>query len=104
MMCLSANVVKEELTLLCKAAEGGYVLYLIDCERHGERQQRELMCALDKSALVIPVIVSGKQIPDMLQFLLYSKQFIDVRNLPEEEQIREITQALIKHNLSLNKD
>jgi hypothetical protein len=62
------------------------------------------MYALDKSALVIPVIVSGKRIPDMLQFLLYSKQFIDVRNLPEEEQIREITQALIKHNLSLNVD
>lgn len=87
-----------------KAAEEGYVLYLVDGNRYGEWQQRELMYALDKSALVIPVIVSGKRIPDMLQFLLYSKQFIDVRNLPEEEQIREITQALIKHNLSLNVD
>lgn len=98
------EIVKSIASAIDKAAEEGYVLYLIDCERYGERQQRELMYALDKSALVIPVIVSGKQIPDMLQFLLYSKQFIDVRNLPADEQIHEITQALIKHNLSLNKD
>lgn len=95
---------KQITSAIDKAAEEGYVLYLVDCDRYGEWQQRELMYALDKSALVIPVIVSGKRIPDMLQFLLYSKQFIDVRNLPEEEQIREITQALIKHNLSLNVD
>ena len=74
------------------------MLYLIDCDRYGEGQQRELMYALDKSALVIPVIVSGKRIPDMLQFLLYSKQFIDVRNLSEEELIHKITQAFIAHN------
>lgn len=98
------QILKSIASAIDKAAEEGYVLYLIDCDRYGEGQQRELMYALDKSALVIPVIVSGKRIPDMLQFLLYSKQSIDVRNLPEEEQIREITQALIKHNLSLNKD
>ena len=99
---LGEEIMKSIASAIDKAAEEGYVLYLVDCDRYGEWQQRELMYALDKSALVIPVIVSGKRIPDMLQFLLYSKQFIDVRNLPEEEQIREITQALIKHNLSLN--
>ena len=101
---LLINFQEQILKAIDKAAEEGYVLYLIDCDRYGEGQQRELMYALDKSALVIPVIVSGKRIPDMLQFLLYSKQFIDVRNLSEEEQIHKITQALIDHNLKLNKD
>lgn len=87
-----------------KAAEEGYVLYLIDCDRYGEWQRRELYYALEKSALVVPVIATGETLPKEFVFELGHIQWLDVRNLSEEEQIREITQALIKHNLSLNKD
>ena len=87
-----------------KAAEEGYVLYLVDGDRYGEWQRRELYYALEKSALVVPVIVAGDTLPKEFIFELAHIQWLDVRNLPEEEQIREITQALIKHNLSLNKD
>jgi hypothetical protein len=83
-----------------KAAEEGYVLYLVDGNRYGEWQRRELHYALQKSALVIPVIVAGETLP----FELGHIQWLDVRNLPEDEQIHKITQALIEHNLSLNKD
>ena len=85
-----------------KAAEEGYVLYLIDCDRYGEWQRRELYYALEKSALVIPVIVAGDTLPKEFVFELGHIQWLDVRNLPEDEQIHKITQALIKHNLSLN--
>ena len=87
-----------------KAAEEGYVLYLVDGNRYGEWQRRELHYALQKSALVIPVIVAGETLPDEFIFELGHVQWIDVRNLPEDEQIHKITQALIEHNLSLNKD
>jgi hypothetical protein len=87
-----------------KAAEEGYVLYLLDGNRYGEWQRRELHYALQKSALVIPVIVAGETLPDEFIFELGHVQWIDVRNLPEDEQIHKITQALIEHNLSLNKD
>ena len=87
-----------------KAAEEGYVLYLIDCDRYGEWQRRELYYALEKSALVVPVIATGETLPKEFVFELGHIQWLDVRNLPEDEQIHEITQALIKHNLSLNKD
>ena len=83
-----------------KAAEEGYVLYLVDGNRYGERQRIELHYALRKSALVIPVILAGETLPLELGRI----QWLDVRNLPEDEQIEAITQALIKHNLSLNKD
>lgn len=83
-----------------KAAEEGYVLYLVDGNRYGEWQRRELHYALQKSALVIPVILAGETLPLELGRI----QWLDVRNLPEDEQIEAITQALIKHNLSLNKD
>jgi hypothetical protein len=87
-----------------KAAEEGYVLYLVDGNRYGEWQRRELHYALQKSALVIPVIVAGETLPDEFIFELGHVQWIDVRNLPEDEQIHKITQAVIEHNLSLNKD
>lgn len=87
-----------------KAAEEGYVLYLVDGNRYGEWQRRELHYALQKSALVIPVIVAGETLPDEFIFELGHIPWLDVRNLPKDEQIHEITQELIKHNLSLNKD
>lgn len=87
-----------------KAAEEGYVLYLVDGNRYGEWQRRELHYALEKSALVIPVIVAGKILPDEFICELGHIPWLDVRNLPEDEQILKITQALIKHNLSLNVD
>ena len=87
-----------------KAAEEGYMLYLVDGNRYGKWQRRELHYALRKSALVIPVIVAGETLPDEFVFELGHIQWLDVRNLPEDEQIHEITQELIKHNLSLNKD
>lgn len=87
-----------------KTAEEGYVLYLVDCDRYGEGQRRELHYALHKSALVIPVIVAGDTLPKEFVFELGRNQWLDVRHLSEIEQIEAITQALIKHNLSLNKD
>ena len=98
------EIVKSIASAIDKAAEEGYVLYLIDCDRYGEGLRIELYYALEKSALVIPVIVAGDTLPKEFIFELAHIQWLDVRNLPEEEQIREITQALIKHNLSLNKD
>jgi hypothetical protein len=96
----------QELTFkaIDKAAEKGYMLYLVDGNRYGEWQRKELHYALRKSALVIPVIVAGETLPDEFILELGRIQWLDVRNLPEDEQIREITQALIKHNLLLNKD
>ena len=101
---LLINFQEQILKDIDKAAEEGYVLYLIDCDRYGEWQRRELYYALQKSALVIPVIVAGDTLPDEFLFELGRKQWLDVRHLSEIEQIEAITQALIKHNLSLNKD
>ena len=95
---------KSIASAIDKAAEEGYVLYLIDCDRYGEWQRRELYYALEKSALVIPVIVAGETLPDEFILELGRIQWLDVRHLSEIEQIEAITQALIKHNLSLNKD
>ena len=86
-----------------KAAEEGYVLYLVDGNSYKEWQRRELHYALNKSALVIPVVVTGDILPEFI-FELGNRNWLDVRNLPEEEQIHHIMQALIKHNLSLNKE
>ena len=99
---LLINFQEQILKVIDKAAEEGYVLYLIDCDRYGEWQRRELHYALEKSALVIPVIVAGETLPVEFICELSHIQWLDVRNLPEDEQIHEITQALIKHNLSLN--
>ena len=98
------EIVKSITSAIDKAIEDGYVLYLIDCDRYGEGQSRELYYALKKSALVVPVIVAGDTLPKEFIFELGHIQWLDVRNLPEDEQIHKITQALIKHNLSLNKD
>lgn len=94
----------QELTSIDKAVEDGYVLYLVDGNRYGEWQRRELHYALQKSALVIPVIVAGEILPDEFICELGHIPWLDVRNLPKDEQIHKITQALIEHNLSLNKD
>ena len=96
----------QELTFkaIDKAAEEGYVLYLVDGNRYGEWQRRELHHALRKSALVIPVIVAGETLPDEFILELGRIQWLDVRHLSAIEQIEAITQALIDHNLSLNKD
>ena len=101
---LGEEIVKSITSAIDKAVEDGYVLYLIDCERYGEWQRRELYYALEKSALVVPVIATGDTLPKEFVFELGHIQWLDVRNLPEDEKIHEITQALIKHNLSLNKD
>lgn len=101
---LGEEIMKSIASAIDKAAEEGYVLYLIDCDRYGEGQRRVLYYALKKSALVIPVIVAGETLPDEFVFESGHIPWLDVRNLPEDEQIHEITQALIKHNLSLNKD
>lgn len=101
---LLINFQEQILKAIDKAAEEGYVLYLIDCDCYGEWQRRELYYALEKSALVIPVIVAGDTLPKEFIFELAHIQWLDVRNLPEDEQIHKITQALIEHNLSLNKD
>lgn len=92
------------ISAIDKAAEEGYVLYLVDSDNYGEGQRRELHYALDKSALVIPVVVAGDILPDIFILELGNRNWLDVRNLPKEEQIHRITQALIKHNLSLNKE
>ena len=80
------------------------MLYLVDGDRCGEWQRREIYYALKKSALVVPVIVAGDTLPKEFIFELGHIQWLDVRHLSEIEQIKAITQALIKHNLSLNKD
>lgn len=98
----SYNFQEATCKAIDKAAEEGYVLYLVDGNRYGEWQRRELHYALQKSALVIPVIVAGEILPDEFICELGHIQWLDVRNLPEDEQIHKITQALIKHNLSLN--
>ena len=98
------EIVKSITSAIDKAIEDGYVLYLIDCDRYGEGQRRELYYALKKSALVLPVIVAGDTLPKEFIFELGHIQWLDVRHLSEIEQIKAITQALIKHNLSLNKD
>lgn len=86
-----------------KAAEEGYLLYLVDGDHYGEWQRRELHYALQKSALVIPVIVAGETLPDEFILELGRIQWLDVRH-SVIDPIEVITQALIKHNLSLNKD
>ena len=98
------EIVKSITSAIDKAAEEGYVLYLVDGNRYGEWQRRELHHALRKSALVIPVIVAGETLPDEFILELGRIQWLDVRHLSAIEQIEVITQALIKHNLSLNKD
>ena len=99
----NGELFKKQITsAIDKAAEEGYVLYLIDCDHFGDFQMKELRYALEKSALVIPVIVSGKEIPHTLMFMLGTRHFIDVRDLSKEEQIAKIIDTLIDHNLSLN--
>ena len=101
----AGELFKKQITsAIDKAAEEGYVLYLVDCDRYGEWQQRELHYALQKSALVIPVIVAGDTIPKEFICELGYNYWLDVRDLPEDKQIHRITLALMEHNLSLNKD
>ena len=56
------EIVKSITSAIDKAVEDGYVLYLIDCDRYGESQSRELYYALKKSALVVPVIPYQKKL------------------------------------------
>lgn len=99
---LLINFQEPTFKAIDKAAEEGYLLYLVDGDHYGEWQKRELHYALQKSALVIPVIVAGETLPDEFILELGRIQWLDVRHLSEIEQIEAITQALIKHNLSLN--
>ena len=101
-MGIGESIIKQIPSAIDKAAEEGYVLYLIDCDRFSDWQAAELMYAFEKSALIIPVIVSGKQIPVEVMLMSDTRHFIDVRNLPEEEQLSKIIDTLINHNLSLN--
>ena len=85
-----------------KAADEGYVLYLIDSDTMGDSQMNELLIAQRKKARVIPVYVQGEEFSPELEFYIGRMQILDVRNLPHEEQIRRIVEHLINYDLQFN--
>ena len=99
------SIIDEIINVIDIAAKEGYVLYLIDCDCC-RMFCKELAYAIEESAHIIPVIVSGAQSSDWLLYLkFYGLQFVvDVRDLPIEEQVSRITQSLLNHDLSLNEE
>jgi hypothetical protein len=85
-----------------KAADEGYVLYLIDSDTMGDLQMNDLCYAQYKKARVIPVYVHGEELSPMIKFYIRHMQILDVRNLPHEEQIRRIVEHLINYDLQFN--
>jgi hypothetical protein len=87
-----------------KAAEEGYVLYLIDSDRVGYDQMKELDYATILKARVIPVWVRGGELTDELEYYIARLNILDVRNLRQEEQVSQIVERLVKYDLLFNQD
>ncbi|MEE1148976.1 MAG: toll/interleukin-1 receptor domain-containing protein [Alistipes sp.] len=96
--------IKSITTAINDAAKDGYVLYLIDSNRDSSFQERELLFADDLSAQIVPIWMSGERLSPITQFTLGEIQILDIRNLPNEEQIEKIVQYLIDHDLQFNKE
>ena len=85
-----------------KAADEGYVLFLIDSDTMGDWQMNALLIAQKYKSRVIPVYVQGEEFSPELEFYIGRMQILDVRNLPHEEQIRRIVEHLINYDLQFN--
>jgi hypothetical protein len=87
-----------------KAAEEGYVLYLFDSDRVGEDQLNQLIFATRLKARVIPVWVRGGELTGELEYFIACLNILDVRNLRQEEQVSQIVERLVQHDLLFNQD
>lgn len=99
-----SNFVHAIIDAIKKAAEEGYVLYLFDSDRVGEDQLKELNFAISLKARVIPVWVRGGELTDVLEYFIASLNILDVRNLRQEEQVSQIVERLVQHDLLFNQD
>lgn len=97
--------IKETITnIIDKAAKEGYVLYLIDYNKRSEFVDMEIMYALRLSAHILPILVSGEELDPIVNFRLAHKLIIDVRNLPQDEQVCRIVQHLVDYDLQFNEE
>ncbi len=97
--------IMETITnIIDKAAKDGYVLYLIDYNKRSEFVDMEIMYALHLSAHILPILVAGEELDPIVNFLLPHKPIIDVRNLPQDEQVCRIVQHLVDYDLQFNEE
>lgn len=87
-----------------KAANDGYVLYLINSDSRTDWEDRELLYALKFSARIVPIWVKGEELNNEPVFLLWDKTILDVRNLPQDEQVCRIVQHLVDYDLQFNEE
>ena len=97
----SKTFIEKRFNIIDKAAQEGYMLFLIDSDNLRDDQKQELEYALTKSEVynrkyIIPIWVSGKHTHERL------KGIFDVRDLPEEEQVGKIVKYLIEYDLQFN--
>lgn len=90
--------------IIDKAAKDGYVLYLIDYNKRSEFVDMEIMYALHLSAHILPILVAGEELDPIVNFRLAHKPIIDVRNLPQDEQVCRIVQHLVDYDLQFNEE
>ena len=94
------------LKQLIDTAEDGYVLYLLNSNSINRHQLMELNAALQMSARIIAIWITGEALPSilMLRGTEWVKNKIDVRNQPKEEQVRKIVEHLINYDLQFNEE
>lgn len=94
------------LKQLIDTAEDGYVLYLLNSNSINRHQLMELNAALQMSARIIAIWITGEALPSILMLggTEWVKNKIDVRNQPKEEQVRKIVDHLINYDLQFNEE
>lgn len=86
-----------------KAAKDGYVFYLMDSNKCWY-EEKEILYASAQSASIIPIWVAGKELNFTTSLLFNSRQILDVRNLPLDEQVRLIVQHFVDYDLQFNEE
>ncbi|MBR2032418.1 MAG: toll/interleukin-1 receptor domain-containing protein [Alistipes sp.] len=87
-----------------KAANDGYILYLINSDSWSDWHDRELLYALELSARIVPIWVKGEELNYKTVFILRDKTILDVRNLPQDEQVCRIVKHLVDYDLQFNEE
>ena len=94
---------EKKSNIIDKAAQEGYMLFLIDSDNLRDNQKQELEYAFTKSEVynrkfIIPIWVYGKHTHERL------KGIFDVRDIPKEEQVGKIVKYLIEYDLQFNEE
>ena len=101
---LGERIIDTIVSNIEKAANDGYILYLINSDSRSDWEDRELLYALEFSARIVPIWVKGEELNYKTVFLLRDKTILDVRNLPQDEQVCRIVQHLVDYDLQFNEE